>query len=323
MTAENTDPRPLYRSALSWVQGLIAAVRPDQLADPTPCPDFDVRALLGHLVVTVEKPRVLAEGGDVHAVAQVVTGVADDGWAAAYGAMTDKLWAIWADDALLTRPLTAPWGEVPGAALLMGYLNETLVHGWDLAVATGRTARPTRSSPRRRWPPRRPTSPPRSARSTTCRSTPPSSRRRKPGRPSGWRTGRGTPDRALERNGDPCRCRPRFQQAPARSVANTPFGARVTRCACRLTPRTALGIAPVAQALPAPPDAAATGRRLSARRGGDIRIPTASRTQEGRERRDGAARPSRSSSAIGSEGGRAGGHQAGMSASGASAQIAT
>lgn len=137
MTAENTDPRPLYRSALSWVQGLIAAVRPDQLADPTPCPDFDVRALLGHLVVTVEKPRVLAEGGDVHAVAQVVTGVADDGWAAAYGAMTDKLWAIWADDALLTRPLTAPWGEVPGAALLMGYLNETLVHGWDLAVATG------------------------------------------------------------------------------------------------------------------------------------------------------------------------------------------
>ena len=41
-----------------------------------------------------------------------------------------------------------PWGVVPGAAALGMYVNETLVHGWDLAVATGQPAEsPTRSSP--------------------------------------------------------------------------------------------------------------------------------------------------------------------------------
>lgn len=33
--------------------------------------------------------------------------------------------------------MVVPWGTVPGAGALWGYLNEALVDGWDLAVATG------------------------------------------------------------------------------------------------------------------------------------------------------------------------------------------
>lgn len=136
MTNDN-DPRSLYAPALTWATELISAVRPDQLENPTPCTEFDVRALLGHLVATVERARVIGESGDFSAVPVVVTGVADDGWGAAYAAAVDKLWSIWSDDALLDRTLTAPWGTTPGRAMVWGYLNETLVHGWDLAVATG------------------------------------------------------------------------------------------------------------------------------------------------------------------------------------------
>ncbi|MGI5126164.1 TIGR03086 family metal-binding protein [Pseudonocardia sp. CA-107938] len=140
MTEQIPDPRPLYAGALTWVRGLLDAVRPDQLDGPTPCPEFDVRTLAGHLVGTVGRARVIGEGGDPREAPFVVDGIADDGFAAAYGEEIDKVLAVWRDDAILDRMATVPWGTLPGRAALAGYVNETLVHGWDLAVSTGQPA---------------------------------------------------------------------------------------------------------------------------------------------------------------------------------------
>jgi uncharacterized protein (TIGR03086 family) len=136
MTTE-MDPRPLYRDALAWVHDLAAAVPADRLTSPTPCPDFDVRALLGHLVATIGRARVIGEGGDPNTEPRVVDGVPDDGWTAALDAAAEKMWPVWADDSRLDAAVTVPWGTVPGRAAVWGYLREALVHGWDLAVATG------------------------------------------------------------------------------------------------------------------------------------------------------------------------------------------
>ena len=89
-TMENIDPRPLYRDALAWVRALAAAVPADRLTDPTPCPEWDVRGMLGHLVATVDRARVIGEGGDPQQEPRVVTGVPDDGWADALAAAEDK-----------------------------------------------------------------------------------------------------------------------------------------------------------------------------------------------------------------------------------------
>jgi uncharacterized protein (TIGR03086 family) len=131
------DPRPLYRDALAWVRDLAAHVPAARLAGPTPCPGWDVRGLLGHLVATVDRARVIGEGGDPNAMPRVVAGVADDGWGDALAAAEGEAAAAWADGARLDAPVTVPWGHVPGRAALFGYLREALVHGWDLAVATG------------------------------------------------------------------------------------------------------------------------------------------------------------------------------------------
>jgi uncharacterized protein (TIGR03086 family) len=139
-TTQIPDPRPLHRRALVWVPSLVAGVGAEQLDRPTPCAEFDVRALLGHLAATVDRARVIGEGGEVFSVPHVVTDVPDDGWQAAFAARIEKMSAIWADDSLLDREMSAPWGAVPGRAAVWGYLNETLVHGWDLAVATGQDA---------------------------------------------------------------------------------------------------------------------------------------------------------------------------------------
>ena len=119
---DSTDPRPVYDHALDWAQGLIAGVR------------------LGHLVATVDRARAIGEGRPPFSVPSVVTGVADDGWGAAFTDAVQLMRPVWQDDALLDKELTVPWGTVPGRAALWGYVNEALVHGWDLAVATGQPA---------------------------------------------------------------------------------------------------------------------------------------------------------------------------------------
>jgi uncharacterized protein (TIGR03086 family) len=135
----NTDPRPHYRTALTWVRTLADGVPADRLADPTPCTEWDVRGLLGHLVATVDRVRVIGEGGDPQTTPRVVEGIADDGWTDALDAAEDKMAAVWADDAVLDELVTVPWGRVPGRAAVWGYIREALVHGWDLAVATGQS----------------------------------------------------------------------------------------------------------------------------------------------------------------------------------------
>lgn len=139
MTTAQHDPRPLFRGALGWAGDLFAGVRAEQLTDPTPCPEFDVRALLGHLASTVDRGRVIGEGGDVYTVPECLSSP-DDEWPGTLNAVTQRYWKVWSDDALLDTPVTAPWGTFPGRAAVLVSLNEVLVHGWDLAAATGQNA---------------------------------------------------------------------------------------------------------------------------------------------------------------------------------------
>lgn len=131
-----SDPRPLYRSALEWVRALLAGVSPEQLDQPTGCPEFDVRMLAGHIVATVRKLAAVGDGGDPRALPPVATGIPDGGILDAFDEAATAVWKVWEDDATLTATVTAPWGPAPGADAVWGFLNETLVHGWDLATAT-------------------------------------------------------------------------------------------------------------------------------------------------------------------------------------------
>lgn len=100
--------------------------------------------LLSHIVGVVTRTAVLGEGGDALSVPAFADVIADDGWAAAYDAAVGRALAAWADDAKLERMVTVPWGTVPGAIAVAGYVREILAHGWDLAAATGQ---PTEGDP--------------------------------------------------------------------------------------------------------------------------------------------------------------------------------
>jgi uncharacterized protein (TIGR03086 family) len=157
---ENQDPRPLYRRAVAQTETLVAAVSPSQLSLPTPCPEYDARALLAHIVggltrtalvgegdpeaLTRPAAALLSPGGTTPPSPPAAYGPPDDGWPDAYSAAADRAFAAWADDAKLDTLVEVPWGKVPGRFALAGYIQEVLTHGWDLAKAT---SQPTEGDP--------------------------------------------------------------------------------------------------------------------------------------------------------------------------------
>jgi uncharacterized protein (TIGR03086 family) len=134
-TDQLVDPRPILDRAIATGGDVIAAVRPDQLTDPTPCPDMDVRTMLGHLVGVLDRVAALGEGSDPFAVTE--TPVPDDRWPDAWEEARRRAAAAWRDDATLARPMALPWIHGTGAEVLASYLSELTVHTWDLATATG------------------------------------------------------------------------------------------------------------------------------------------------------------------------------------------
>lgn len=129
----SADPRLLQERAADVLAGVIAAVRPEQLAFPTPCDGMDVRALLAHVVGSTIGLAQVAEGPGAAAVGEVP----DDGWPAAYQRARERFAAAWADEAKFAAPYAVPWGKVPGSGVVAGAVMETAAHAWDLAQAVG------------------------------------------------------------------------------------------------------------------------------------------------------------------------------------------
>jgi uncharacterized protein (TIGR03086 family) len=130
------DLRPQLAVAQNWVAALIEGVQTDQLGLPTPCHDFDVRDLIAHVYKGADRVRGMGEGRAADTIDFTVDQLPAD-LAAGYREHIAAAQQAWAGDDSLGRLVTAPWGTVPGAMAVGGYLTEALAHGWDLATATG------------------------------------------------------------------------------------------------------------------------------------------------------------------------------------------
>lgn len=139
MTTDAPDLRDDLRATTDWVATLVAGTSPDQLAAPTPCTEWTVRDLLSHLVAVLDRVRVIGAGAHPFSVPSQLPDEPSD-WAGEFRARARLVWPVW-DDAALQRTVTVPPGQaVPGAVALGHYVVEYLVHGWDLATATGQPA---------------------------------------------------------------------------------------------------------------------------------------------------------------------------------------
>lgn len=136
MTTIENDPRPLFVRALDQAQRLIDSTAPETLDLPTPCTEYDVRTLLGHLLTVGARINLALNGGDPLTIPMVTTGV--DDIPAAWKERRVALDRTLADDSTLGRVCKLPWATLPGAAAIAAYTGELATHAWDLATATGR-----------------------------------------------------------------------------------------------------------------------------------------------------------------------------------------
>jgi uncharacterized protein (TIGR03086 family) len=122
--------------ALTEMGRLVAGVRDDQWTAPTPCTEWDVRDLVGHVVAGNLWVGELLGGGPPPAARQDGALLGEDPLAT-YRQAADAVLGAASQPGALERPLTLPIGEVPGVVAVYLRLADVLAHGWDLARATG------------------------------------------------------------------------------------------------------------------------------------------------------------------------------------------
>jgi uncharacterized protein (TIGR03086 family) len=131
------DPRPVFAAALDRAAAVMAAVGPESLADPTPCEEYTVEQLAGHLISVVQRLAAAARGVDLSTGPADVSGLAPAELVSAFETARTDQEASWADDEVLDRVLDLPFGSMPGQVILTAYVSEITVHTWDLATALG------------------------------------------------------------------------------------------------------------------------------------------------------------------------------------------
>ena len=113
---------------------LMSGIEPDDLDASTPCANFTVRGVLGHMIGGATQFAAAFRGESPPDLsAELAAG--PDVAARAGDALAALLSAVRSPGAL-DRTVAAPFGEMPGAAFARFLVLDGLVHAWDLATAT-------------------------------------------------------------------------------------------------------------------------------------------------------------------------------------------
>ena len=144
MTELDTSVMPAAaRAAADQAGRALAAVPADRLTAPTPCREYDVRALLDHLAwAAVLSQRSATRTAFEHdwtsaLPAPFLAGLPVERWAAAIVPELDAAADAWADPAAWDGETLMGTAPMPAAVVGPMMLAEFVLHGWDLARAVG------------------------------------------------------------------------------------------------------------------------------------------------------------------------------------------
>ncbi|GIF00359.1 TIGR03086 family metal-binding protein [Paractinoplanes rishiriensis] len=124
------------------LRALLLGVDDDELAGPTPCPDWSVAALLDHLMglshafTQAARKRVDAPGTAAPPPSPSAQHLSRH-WRSRLPVLLEDLATAWKDQAAWAGTSRAGGVTMPAAELGVVAMNELIMHSWDLARATG------------------------------------------------------------------------------------------------------------------------------------------------------------------------------------------
>jgi uncharacterized protein (TIGR03086 family) len=134
------DVLDLFERGTEWTQTKIAGAA-DQLDAQTPCTDWTVRRAIDHLLAGLEMFAGATEGGQVAPPTDPPPSmIHESDPAMQYDHDRKKVAMLYSEPGALEEMLNGANGPVAGAQVLGIAFCDNLIHGWDIAKATGQDA---------------------------------------------------------------------------------------------------------------------------------------------------------------------------------------
>jgi uncharacterized protein (TIGR03086 family) len=145
MTDTTRTPTLDLGAQAAVVARLAEAVTDEQLADPTPCPEYAVRNMLAHLAGLAVAFRDAGRkdlGVTTDTRPDSTVPELGPGWREELPRVLGEMAEAWRDPAAWTGMTRAGSVDLPGGIAGLVATDELVVHGWDLARATGQRYEP-------------------------------------------------------------------------------------------------------------------------------------------------------------------------------------
>lgn len=128
----------LHRRATTLFGRHLQEVKDQQWSDSTPCTEWDVRALVNHVVSEILWTPPLLEGRTIEEVGDKFEGdVLGDDPKSAWGESMPQAVAAVEHEGAMERIVHLSFGDVQGKEYVSQLFADYLIHSWDLARAIG------------------------------------------------------------------------------------------------------------------------------------------------------------------------------------------
>lgn len=136
------DKQTCMERAAKAAAAVVANVKPDQLDLPTPCADWDVRALVNHLthwsaVVSERTARKLPVPADGSEKEGLTDYAAKPDFQDFFADRLDRAVRAWGEPGAWEGESVMASSPMPAAFIGKMVYGELVIHGWDLATAIG------------------------------------------------------------------------------------------------------------------------------------------------------------------------------------------